>query len=368
MPQTNTAPPPVPGSAEGPGNAPAPSAGASGLGHGHAVLAFDVGGTDMKAALMDEDGGLRKIIRVPTPHTGEHTAEAVLAEIVRLSESLRSSHPDVVPQAAGLLVPGYVNEETGVGIFAENLGWRDVPFRIRAQEILNLPVFFGHDVRGAAQAEYALGPAREYADVVIMVIGTGISGAIFIDGQLHSGGGMAGEMGHSRVADEPECVCGGRGCLEAIASAGAIQRRYNRLTGNMVPGAKEVLERAEAGDAQAATIWAAALDALALDLSHTVALLAPEAIVIGGGLAQAGAALFGPLTERLARLLTYHRMPSLLPAGIGENAGLVGAALGARKIRNAGNRAKHANKTGVANTHKRSSDGAHEPCEPTKSG
>jgi glucokinase len=93
-----------------------------------------------------------------------------------------------------------------------------------------------------------------------------------------------------------------------------------------------VLERAEAGDPDARAVWDSALDALALDLSHTVALLAPEAIVIGGGLSQAGAALFEPLRERLDAILTFHRRPLLLPASIGENAGLIGAALRARDL------------------------------------
>jgi glucokinase len=93
-----------------------------------------------------------------------------------------------------------------------------------------------------------------------------------------------------------------------------------------------VLERAEAGDPVARAVWDSATDALALDLSHTVALLAPEAIVIGGGLAQAGPALFGPLEEKLDRILTFQRRPVLLPASVGENAGVIGAALRARDL------------------------------------
>jgi glucokinase len=302
------------------------------LGRGSAVLAFDVGGTDIKAALVDKAGSIRDIVRVPTAQDGGKTADAVVAQVGELGRRLRASHPEVCPVAAGLLVPGHVDDEAGVGIFSENLGWRSYPFRDRAESALNLPVAFGHDVRGAGEAEYRLGAAAPFSDVVVMIIGTGIAGAIFVQGTLYSGGGMAGEMGHSKVADGPECACGGRGCLEAIASAGAIARRYTQASGEVVSGAKDVLERAALGDLHAKAIWESALDALALDLSHTVALLAPEAIVFGGGLSQAGAALLDPVERRLNAILTFHRRPKLLCARIGENAGVIGATLRARDL------------------------------------
>ncbi len=309
-----------------------PSPSPAPLGPGEPVLAVDVGGTDMKAALVDAEGRIVDIVRRPTPHDGHRTAEAIVAELVGIAEAFRVSHPELAPAALGLLVPGHVDDERGVGVFAENLGWRDFPFRDRAEEALGIPVSFSHDVRGAGEAEKRLGAAAPYRDVVVMAVGTGIAGAIFLDGRLLVGGGLVGEMGHSRVADGPVCACGGVGCLEAVASAASIARRYNTVTGADVPGAREVLERAQAGDAEALAVWESALDALALDLSHTVALLSPEAIVIGGGLSQAGDALFVPLAERLDRILTFQRRPVLLRASIGENAGVIGAALRARDL------------------------------------
>ena len=200
---------------------PDSAADAAPLGAGAPVLAVDVGGTDMKAALIDADGRIVDVVRRPTPLSGESTGEAVVAAVAELAEAFRVAHPDVVPEAAGLLVPGHVDDEAGVGVFAENLGWRDFPFRDRASAALGIPVSFSHDVRGAGEAEHRLGAAAPFKDVVVMAIGTGIAGAIFLDGRLHTGGGMAGEMGHSRIADGPECACGGRGCLEAVASAAA---------------------------------------------------------------------------------------------------------------------------------------------------
>jgi glucokinase len=311
---------------------PSASGAIPGLGAGSAVLAFDVGGTDTKAALIDDAGRVLDILRVTTPVRKHGTEDAVLEMVTSLAAGFRDRHPSVSPQAAGLLVPGYVDETSGVGIFSENLNWTNVPFRDRASALLGVPVAFSHDVRGAGEAEYRLGAAAPFQNVVVMAIGTGIAGAIFIDGKIYPGGGLAGEMGHSVVADGPDCACGGRGCLEAVASAGAIARRYNALAGADVPGAKEVLELAQSGDTDAIDVWESALDALALDLSHTVALLAPEAIVLGGGLANAGELLFEPLRQRLDAILTFHRRPLLLAASIGENAGVVGAALKARDL------------------------------------
>ncbi|SEB38015.1 glucokinase [Paramicrobacterium humi] len=303
------------------------------LGAGAPVLAFDVGGTDMKSALVDADGALLGVRRTPTPVQPEHTERAVLPLLGELARELRAQHPLVVPEAIGLVAPGVVDDETGIGLFSENLNWRDVPFRRLAAEQFGLPASFTHDVRAAGEAEYRLGPSSRFRDVLVVTIGTGIAAAVFIDGEPYAAGGYAGELGHSVITPDGEsCACGGRGCLEAIASAGAITRRYNRVAGAGVTGAKDVLARAQSGDADAAAVWSSALDALALGLSHAVALLAPEAIVLGGGLAQAGDALFVPLAERLERFLTFHRRPQLMHASIGENAGLVGAAMRARAV------------------------------------
>lgn len=314
------------------------SAPAGPLGAGPAVLAFDVGGTDTKATLVDTDGTLLDTVRVPTPYSSDGTGDAVLAQVEALAARFRSAHPAVDIRSAGLIVPGLVDDEQGIGVFSENIGWRDVPFRALAAERLGVPVYFTHDVRAAGAAEYTLGSAGQYSNVLVVVIGTGIAGAVFIDGQPYSAHGYAGEIGHSVVTPGgTECACGGRGCLEAIGSAGAISRLYRAGLPSRDPavdsiGAREVLERAQSGDLLAQRVWNDATDAIGLALAQSVALLAPEAIVLGGGLAQAGAALFDPVSERMNSFLTFHRRPVLLPATVGENAGLVGAALGARSI------------------------------------
>lgn len=303
-----------------------------GIGVGAAVLAFDVGGTDIKSAIFDANGIALGLQRTPTPALGDDPAAALIEELARLSDELRAQHPLVVPEALGFVVPGIVDADAGIGVFSSNLGWRDAPLRALAAERLHLPIAFDHDVRSASWAEHELGGARAHDDVVVLIIGTGIAGAILVGGKPYTAGGYAGEIGHSPIADGPECACGARGCLEAIASAGAIARRYAAETGTTPDGARDVIARAAAGDTAAARIWDEALDALTLSLTQLTAMFAPQAIVIGGGLSRAGGALFDELRTRLRARLSFHRMPELLPAELQGNAGLIGAALRAREL------------------------------------
>lgn len=303
------------------------------LGHGDAVLAFDVGGTDMKSALFAGDGTMLGLTRTPTPLAGAETPQAVVAVAREIAAGYAARFPEVTPRAAGILVPGLVDDENGIGVFSSNLGWRDAPFRQLGEDSLGMPVAFSHDVRGAGEAEFRLGAARGAQDAAILVIGTGIAGAFFIDGKPHLAGGYAGEIGHSIVIpDGPECPCGGRGHLEMLASAGAIVRRYAELSGETLDGARAVLLRAQAGDTAAQSVWDGAVYALALGISQVVTIIAPEVVVLGGGLAQAGPALFDPLERALDGMLTFHRRPRIIGAQIGEDAGLLGAALRARDL------------------------------------
>lgn len=251
-----------------------------------------------------------------------------------LADELRSAYPDQVPTAAGVSVPGIVDDAKGIGVFASNLGWRDAPIRDAVAERLGLPVAFGHDVRAAGVAETRLGAARGRENVLLVVIGTGIAGTIMTDGHVLSSGGFAGEIGHmmSVPAGEP-CPCGAIGCLETVASASSIARRYSDRAGVRVRGAREVLQAAQSGDEIAKSVWSDAVDALAQQFARIASLLGPEVILVGGGLAAARDALFVPLRERLEQLLSFQRRPLVIPAALGEDAGLLGTAFAARELK-----------------------------------
>ena len=296
------------------------------------VVAVDVGGTDMKTAVLDPDGRLVDIVRAPTPH-GPGAADAIVEHLARAVDDARHQHPEFPIGAAGLGVPGLVDDLHGIARFASNFSWTDFPFRDAAEGRTGLPIAFGHDVRAASLAERELGAAQHFSNAAVVVIGTGIACTLIVDDHVLLSDGFAGELGHTIIdASGDPCPCGGRGHLEGRAAASAIARRYTAATGTLVGGSREVLELANGGDTVAAGVWSDAVDALALGLSQLVTLTAPEAIVIGGGLAQAGDALFVPLGEALERLLSFHRRPQLLRARLGENAGLLGTALAARRL------------------------------------
>jgi glucokinase len=234
-------------------------------------------------------------------------------------------------RAVGLALPGIVDSERGVSVYAANLDLRDEPLAAPVSRRLGLPVRLGHDVTVAAEAERRSGAARDVVDPVVVVIGTGIAAVSYVHGQRVLGiSGQAGELGHLVVrANGPVCGCGARGCLEAVASASAVVRAYRERSGQDVAGAHEVVSRLE-HDPDAAAVWAEATSALADGLLAATALLAPGAIVLGGGLAEAGPALVEPVRAWMEKGTVALTVPPLLTAALGSRAGVVGAALIAR--------------------------------------
>ena len=296
------------------------------------VIAVDVGGTEIKAAHVATDCEQTQILRQtrrPTPSGDESmpTADAVVGVVTEIVSDLRAGAETKI-DAVGVVVPGTVDEQRGVGVYSSNLGWRDEPLRDRLTDRINLPLAFGHDVRASGLAEARLGAARGLRDAVVMPIGTGIGAALLLGGELYAAGGHAGEIGHVDVGHGQPCACGGTGCLEAVASSAAVARRFAERTGKPVSRAVEVAAAVRAGDPDARTVWSEAIDALAKGIVVLTTVLAPEAVVLGGGFASAGELLTGPLGTKLDSLMrSFHRRPELRLAQLGDSAGCLGAAL-----------------------------------------
>jgi glucokinase len=291
------------------------------------VIALDVGGTSMKAALVDEQRQVIRSRRIPTGRADgpDAVAERVVAAVA--DQHAAATQLGRTVRGAGVVVPGIVDEERGVAVFSANLGWRDAPLRELIEKRVGVPVAFDHDVRAGGLAEGQLGAARGVRDYLFLPIGTGIAGAVVLDGRPYSGHGYAGEIGHMTIdPNGPACGCGARGCLEALASASAIAAGYERRTGRAVE-AHALRELLDAGDPGALAVWQIAVEALATGLAAYATLLAPELVVIGGGLAEAGDILLAPLARELDARLTFQRRPRLVPAELGDQAGALGAAL-----------------------------------------
>ncbi|MFV0425894.1 MAG: ROK family protein [Beutenbergiaceae bacterium] len=300
------------------------------LGPGGTVAVVDVGGTDIKTAVLCANGQLMDIQHQPTPR-GPDAAETIMSIAGQHADHTRATQGDLA--SIGLIVPGIVDAGRGVAVFSENLNWHDVPFRRRVAQATGIPVGFGHDVATAGWAEVTFGAARGVADVAVLVVGTGVAAALYSNTMPVLSGGWAGEIGHSIVDSAgPACQCGARGCLEALASSAAIARRYSERSGTTVTGSREVLRRRNNGDLVAAQVWDEAIAALAIGIRQLAATLSPRVVVIGGGLSLAGSDLLAPLNRAIAETVPPHRVPEIRQASIGVYAGLVGAAMLGREV------------------------------------
>ncbi|WP_392752333.1 ROK family protein [Streptomyces sp. LN590] len=295
------------------------------------VIALDVGGTGMKAALVGADGTLLYEARRATGR--ERGPDAVVESILAFAAELRTHGEEQFGEsaaAAGVAVPGIVDAENGIAVYASNLGWRDVPMRDKLGERLGgVPVALGHDVRTGGLAEGRIGAGKGADRFLFVPLGTGIAGAIGIAGTIEAGAhGYAGEIGHIVVRpDGPDCGCGQRGCLETLASASAVSRAWAAASGDPKADAADCAKAVESGDPAAVRVWRNAVDALAAGLVTALTLLDPRTLIIGGGLAEAGETLFVPLRAAVEERVTFQKLPHIVPAALGDTAGCLGAGL-----------------------------------------
>ncbi|MFH9425856.1 ROK family protein [Streptomyces sp. NPDC017529] len=295
------------------------------------VIALDVGGTGMKAALAGADGTLLYEARRPTGR--ERGPEAVVASILDFAEELRDTglrRFGGPAAAAGVAVPGIVDDTQGIAVYAANLGWHDIPLRdLLSERLGGVPVALGHDVRTGGLAEGRIGAGRGADRFLFVPLGTGIAGAIGIEGRIEAGAhGSAGEIGHIVVRPGgPACGCGQRGCLETLASAAAVGRAWAEVCDDPQATAADAAKAVESGDVRARAVWQDAVAALADGLVTSLTLLDPHTLIIGGGLAEAGDTLFEPLREAVRARVTFQRLPLIVPAALGDAAGCLGAGL-----------------------------------------
>ncbi|MFD7160089.1 ROK family protein [Kribbella sp. NPDC059898] len=297
------------------------------------VVAVDLGGTRMKCGLVAADGAVLHRETRPTPRAdardgGRAVLDALLETVVELGQKATAEGHRV--RAIGVVVPGVIDAEHGT-VGAENLEWVGTPVLAELQAAVaeDVPIVLAHDVRAGGYAEFRQGALAGTTNSMFLPLGTGIAAAMIVDGRLVSGDGYAGELGHSKFiyGDAAElCACGQYGCLETVASAAALARRYAARTGRTVDGAREVMELLAAGDPDAAQVWQDALTALIDALVLYTTLVAPTRIAIGGGLIGAGETLLQPLREGVHARLTFQREPEIVAAVLGEEAGMLGAA------------------------------------------
>jgi len=290
------------------------------------VLALDVGGTKLAAALVGPQGGVHRRTEVPTPRGDE---AQVWSAVVDLLDQVRRG---AEIRGVGVGSGGPMEWPSGVVSPLNIAEWRDFPLRdALAQRFRGLPVRVHNDAVCVAIGEHWRGAGRGTADLLGMVVSTGVGGGLVLGGRVVNGAtGNAGHIGHVVVEpDGPECVCGGQGCLEAVARGPAIAA-WAVARGWREPGAtaRQLAEDARGGDPVAVQAFAHAGNALGVAIASAVQLCDVETVVVGGGVSLAGPLLFDPLDSAYRRHagLKFARETRVTLAALGQDAGLVGAA------------------------------------------
>ncbi len=217
-------------------------------------------------------------------------------------------------------------------------GWDDVPLPKILKDEIGLPVVVDNDANLGALGEFTFGAGRGRQSMVYYTVSTGIGGGIILDGDIYRGAnGNAGELGHVPIlVDRPRCVCGNVGCLEALCSGPAIARRAHKRMKGVSPHltAKDVFDAARRGNRIAAEIVEETADYLGMGIAATINTLAPDVVVVGGGVSKAGRILFDPLRKSVKRrVMPVHRRDlRIVPAKRGDNAVLLGAIVLARRL------------------------------------
>ena len=294
-------------------------------------IGIDLGGTNTAAGLVDPQGHIidRESVKTNLPTD----IDRIIRDIVALCHTLMARNglkrEDVA--AVGVGVPCTANKATGWMEDAEHLGFSGGPLQEPLRDALELPVAIGNDADCAAWGEYKSG-AYDSDSFILVTLGTGVGGGIILGGKLISGvNNAAGEVGHMTIRMDGEpCGCGGNGCFESYGSASALIRHAQEATGENITEAKEVFDRAAAGEQVFVQILDQYTSHLAVGLANLINIFGPAYICLGGGVSHAGDALLQPVREK-----TYQRMyakaaarkPQIILAKLHNDAGILGAAL-----------------------------------------
>ena len=311
------------------------------------VLGIDVGGTNLVAGCVSEDGSrLEGLLTEPT--RAEEGADGVVARMLALArrsmDALAAAVPGAKVAGVGVGSPGPLDTRQGIVLLTPNLGWVDFPLRGRVSDGLGLPASLDNDANCAVLGEHWRGAARGTRQAIGITIGTGIGGGIILDGQLYHGASdCAGEIGHTTIEmNGRRCACGNYGCLEAYASGPAIARRAveavergaeSSLRTLMAADpasitAQVVYEAATAGDALAREVVQDTARILGAAIANLVNVFNPEVVVVCGGVTLAGESLFAPLRREVTRRAFRPAVEvcRIVPGALTGSAGVYGAA------------------------------------------
>ena len=310
---------------------------------------IDFGGMSAKAGLFDSEGNMIAKDTVKTSREeGYLTTVVKMAQLVRGLSERYGGMSEV--GAVGIGSPGVIDGASGVVVRWSNYDWRDMPLGPDLAVKLGVPVYVANDANAAALGEAKFGAGKSYEDSILITLGTGVGSGIVLNGKLYEGNEGAGaELGHEVIRFGGEkCACGRQGCFEAYASATALIKQTQRAMEkdrqstlwqlcngdiNNVNG-KTAFDGAQSGDKTAKRVVNNYLRYLSEGIANIANTFRPEVILIGGGISAQGETLTKPLQKRLDKLMLGHGKYApvkILAASLGNDAGLVGAAMLAKE-------------------------------------
>jgi glucokinase len=295
------------------------------------AIGIDLGGSHITAVMVDESGAV--LARCGNPVV-QHDFDTVFAAMIESAKTVMAAVPDcsTLIQAVGLGIPGNVDPRDGATRYLPSFPWGRIEIGKLFETQLQLPVIMRNDGRCAAIAESRLGSGRHSRIFALLTLGTGIGGALIIDGKLFDGATFdAGDFGHHTIhggANGFPCVCGKSGCFEMHAAAQGLVRHYQKQGGSSADNAAQVMEKYRQGEDKARTAFACYLDDLSTGLANLVTFYNPDAIAVGGGLSHAP-----EVFENIHALVDAKTLPAsrnfvkIVPATLGQDAGAIGAGL-----------------------------------------
>lgn len=295
------------------------------------IVGIDLGGTNLKTSVLDTQYHIKAKAVLSTKQFGtkKELLVALKCSILEIIKKCQISKKSIL--GVGIGVPGPVDVEKGIVHFFPNIpGWKNVPLKILLQKSLGLPVFIDNDANLMSLAEARLGAARGVKNALCLTLGTGVGGGVIIEGKLYRGQDfVAGEIGHVPLNEKgPSCNCGGMACLEAYIGNSRILAQARKLFKRSI-SLEELSTLGKKQNAKALKIWALVGTRLGVALSGSVNLLNLDAVVIGGGVANAGEFLFKKIRNTVAQraMSVQARRVRIMKARLGDEAGVIGAAI-----------------------------------------
>ncbi len=312
------------------------------------MIGVDLGGTNLRTALVDHNGEILDKHKEAT-----RAADGWKKIVERLIDNIKRQQgigmeKGVHVSAVGVGAPGVILVDKGIVVKSPNFpDWNNLPLKAELEKALNVPVFIENDANAAALGEMWRGAGKDSKSMILLTLGTGVGGGIVLGSKIwHGADGMAGEIGHmTLIPDGRQCTCGNTGCLEMYVSArGIVQSYRDELERQKQPGvsvlkeitSEKVYQDAREGDAVARRVMKEMGRMLGIGIASLINIFNPEMVVIGGGVKDAWPLFIGATHEEVMK--RAFQVPAertlIVPSSLGDNAGMIGAAAVALELQN----------------------------------